>query len=105
MAHVLGQPSVRGRLRNEDGHVAQAVDADQELGARLRIVLGRVHDERFRRRRERRGLLSAHRLHGGRGGEHRRPAAQNRYRGAAPDMRRRAAPVADGIARPRADQR
>jgi len=85
--------------------VAQAVNADQELGARLRPVPSRVHDERFRRRRERRGFLPAHRLHGGRDGQYRGPAAQDRDRGAAPDMRRRAAPVADGIAGPRADQR
>jgi len=80
--------------------VAQAVDADQELGARLRPVPGRVYDERFRRRRERRGLLSSHWLHGGCGGRHRRPTTQNRVRGEAPDMRRRAAAVVDGIARP-----
>lgn len=80
VAQVRRRPAVRGRLRDEDGHVARTVGADQEPRARLRPVHGRVDDERFRRRRERRGLLPADRLHGGG-----RPA---------PGVRRRAAPVA-----------
>lgn len=93
VAQVRGRPSVRWRVRDEDGHVAQAVHVDQEPRARLRPVHGRVDDERLRRRRERRGLLPADRVHG------RGVVGGGR---AAPAVRRRAAAVADGAAGVRA---
>lgn len=107
MAEILDKPSVRRRVRHENDAVVQTVGADQEPGARLRPVPGRLDDERLRRRRERRGLLPAELLHvrGGRAGgvgRRRRSVAPRRT---VPGVGRAAAPVADGAAGTRADDR
>lgn len=107
VAQVLGQPAVRSRVRHENGPVVQAVGAGQEPGARLRPVPGRLDDERLRRRRERRGLLPADLLHvhGGRGTRARRRGRPLAPRRTVPGVGRAAAPVADGAAGTRADDR
>lgn len=95
VASIPREPSIRRGVRIEDDHVARAVRPGQKPRAQLRPLHGRLHDERLWRRRERRRLLLADRVHGGRAG----PAARRR---GAPAVRRPATSVAGWTARPRA---